>query len=557
MAGPWERYQRQQTESGPWARYQSRPAPEERSPGAQSVDDYYSSGIFAGENNPLGRVARSLDAFTTGSQNAMSFGFADEAAGMLPGTDVDAQRERQAALGESNPIATIGGNVAGALTQGGGLVAAGLSPAARAVQAGMRLPSVAAASAAEGAVLGGLHGLGAGTDAESRLSQGQTGATLGGMIGAAVPVAISGAQRAISPFRTSPERTAAANLLQREGVPLTAGQKTGSRALRYAESEIGGARAAQIMEDQQRAFTDAAMRRAGGSGLADADNLRALNQRLSQGFDDIASRNAMRADAPWLRDTLETLGEYNKVLPSEQKRILGDLASDIADRIRSGSGSMSGRDYQSIRSSLTKRAHNARGSNNELASAYRGIRDALDSAMERSINPADAGRWGELRRQYGNMKVLERAAVGGGEDAAMGMISPARLRMAASSGNQGAYARGQGDFSELAKAGQAVMTLLPNSGTASRLNARNIGTGITSLLGGGAATAAGGGPTAAIAGMIAGSMAPGAVGRTMMTGPMQRYLSNQAGQLEPIKRAIINAIMNAQGGSVSGQISAR
>ena len=58
--------------------------------------------------------------------------------------------------------------------------------------------------------------------------------------------------------------------------------------------------------------------------------------------------------------------------------------------------------------------------------------------MERSIaanNPADSGAWATLRNQYGNMKVLSKASLGGGEDAGLGVISPARLRMAASGGN--------------------------------------------------------------------------------------------------------------------------
>src|SRR5690606_29543995 len=148
---------------------------------------------------------------------------------------------------------------------------------------------------------------------------------------------------------------------------------------------------------------------------------------------------------------------------------------DLLDTLRAGGGSMSGAGYQTIRSRLTKRAHNARGSDNELAEAYRGVRDALDNAMDRSIQPGDAGEWARLRRQYGNMKTLERAALGGGEEAAMGIISPARLRMAASSGNRGRYVRGEDDFSELAHAGQSVMTPLPQSGTAPRLRAQNLG----------------------------------------------------------------------------------
>lgn len=477
-----------------------------------------------------------------------TFGFGDELASYLGSVITGDPREQvlseirgvQSQAQADNPWSYMGGQLAGGVAQGAGLVAGGLSPAAHAINAGWRLPGVMAASGVEGGILGALHGAGAGETADERTKGALIGGGVGFGLGAAMPAVVQGASKLgskiRSPFKTSPERTAAANLLQQEGIPVTAGQRTGSNWLRYRESELGGARAAEMMDDQARAFTDAAMRRAGGSGLADGDNLRALQSTLSQGFDDISARNAMQADGPWLRDTLSTLQEYNRVLPSEQKTILGNIAQDIAERVRDGGGRLSGRDYQALRSRLSTRANNARGSDNELAAAYRGLRDALDSAMERSINPADAGRWADLRRQWGNLKVLERAAVGGGEDAAMGMISPARLRMAASSGNRGAYARGQGDFADLAKAGQAIMTPLPNSGTAQRMAAQ----GIAAAIMGGVGTA-GAGPW----GLAAGLAGPALAGRALMSGPVQQYLGNQAasGAMDPLRRAIINAML--------------
>lgn len=522
------------------------------------VPEFQPPGV-EGYDPQTGEVARQprskLASAAHGFADVGAFGFGDELAS-YPASWMSG-RPRDEVLGEirglqqeakqDNPWSFFGGQIGGGIAQGAALVGGGLSPAAHAINSGWRLPGVMAASGVEGGVLGALHGAGAGETGEERLSGASQGLAMGGILGAATPAVVQGASKLgskiVSPFKTSPERTAAANFLQQEGVPLSAGQKTGSRWLRYAESEIGGAKAADLMEDQARAFTDAAMRRAGGSGLADGDNLRALQGTLSQGFDDISARNALTLDAPLAKDILGTLNEYNSVLPAEQKAILGNIASDVVDRMKAGGGRLTGRDYQTIRSRLSTRAKNARGSDNELASAYRGLRDALDNAMDRSIAPGDAGKWGDLRRQWGNLKVLERAATGGGEDAALGMISPARLRMAASSGNQGAYARGQSDFAELAKAGQAVMTPLPNSGTASRLSARNIGTGVTSILGAGAGSGAG--VPGAMAGAFLGSLAPTVAGRAMMTGPAQRYLSNQVatGAMDPLRQAIINAML--------------
>jgi hypothetical protein len=369
----------------------------------------------------------------------------------------------------------------------------------------------------------------------------------------AAPFAMGGLRRAVSPFPASNERMAAVRTLEAEGVPVTAGQQSGSKGLRYAESELGGNQAANMMEEQSRAFTSAAMRRAGADGLADTDNMRALNDRLGQGFRDISARNQLAADQQLGNDIFTTVREYGHVLPAEQKQIFGNIVGDIIDRFRSGGGRISGEDYQMMRSRLSKRAQNARGSDNELADAYRGVRDALDNGMDRSIRPADAGEWARLRREYGNMKVLERAAVGGGEEAGMGIISPARLRMAASSGkSKGRYVRGEDDFSDLAHAGQAVMTPLPNSGTPGRLRAQNLGAFAPMMIGsatGGAYGTQEGGLMGGLAGAAMGAVLPRGVGYAMMSRPGQAYMRNQiaANARDGVSQeALINAIIAFQ-----------
>lgn len=480
-----------------------------------------------------------------GAADAATLGFGDELASYpaswltgVPRDEVlssmrgDAQQAQQ-----DNPGSYLAGQIGGGLAQAVGTGGAGFGTLA--ARSGAGLGKMALGGAIDGAAYGGAYGAGS-ADEGNRLSGAGFGAGAGFLLGGGLPVAAAGAsalgRRAVTPFASSPERQAAVAALTREGVPLTAGQKTGSDWLRYRESELGGRHAAGLMEQQAEAFTDAAMRRAGASGRATSDNMAALSDRLGKGFDDLSARNELTVDGPFLQDVVGTLQEYNRVLPSEQKQILGSVASDIAERIKAGGGKMPGKDYQAIRSRLTKRAQNARGSDNELADAYRGIRNALDGNMERSINPADKGAWGDLRRQYGNMKVLERASTGAGEDAAMGLISPARLRMAASTGNRGGYARGQGDFADLAKAGQAVMSPLPNSGTAQRMAAHGLFSGL----------AAGGGSLIAGApGLALGLAAPAVAGRTIMSKPVQRYLSNQAvsGGGNPVREAIIAAIM--------------
>ena len=503
------------------------PGPDRSEPRSQAASAAYGAADMAG----LGFG----DELASYAGSAISGKPRDQVLAEMRGNQQEAQTD--------NPGSYLAGQVAGGVAQ-----AAAMGPASfTARMGGAGIGKAALGSGVDGALIGAGYGAGSGENAQERALGGALGAATGGVVGVAAPYVAAGAsnlaRRAVSPFTAAPERQAAISTLEREGVPLTAGQRTGSERLRYRESELGGNRADDIMRQQGEAFTDAAMRRAGASGLANSDNLAGNQARLGQGFNDVSARNTLTADQQFLGDMVGTLREYNRVLPSEQKQILGNIASDIGDRIKAGGGRISGDDYQTIRSRLTKRAHNARINDPELADAYRGLRNSLDSAMDRSIRPEDAGIWAGLRREYGNQKTLEKAiASAGGEDAATGVISPARLRMASSSGNKGGYARGEGDFAELAKAGQAVMTPLPNSGTAKRLAAQYLIPAVAGSAYGGSD----GNWQNALLGAGAGLALPKIVGALMMSKGGQAYLGNQkmAGNVPPAVRNIISALIS-------------
>lgn len=510
------------------------------------VPEYVPPGV-SGYDPQTGEVAQYSPAGSAamGAADATTLGWGDELASYLGSTLTGVPRDQvlsemrsdaEAAQSE-NPGSYLAGQVGGGLAQAAATGGGGFG--ASAAKTGAGLGKLALGSAADGALYGGAYGSGSADDS-GRLRGGVIGAGVGGAIGAAVPVVAAGITKALqtlrSPVATGPERTEAIRILQQEGVPLTAGQKTGNNTLRYAESELGGSKAAALMDEQAEKFTDAAMRKAGGSGLATPDNMAKLQAQFGQRFEDISARNTLRVDQGIVADMNKAAQDYARVLPTEQKQIFQNLGDDIAERFKTGGGTMSGKDYQTIRSRLTRMANNYRNSDGEFSSAIRGLRDALDNGMERSINPADAGAWDVLRRQYGNYKTLTKAAGGGGEKAGMGVISPAQLRMAASSGNKEGFVTGASDFTDLAKAGQAVMTPLPNSGTAARTSVRNLGSGI--LAGGGAL--AGGVP-----GMAAGLLAPQLAGRALMSAPVQRYLSQEAATqiANPVRDALIAAYL--------------
>lgn len=505
-----------------------------------------------------------------GTGQGLGLNMMDEAAAALTvpfGGDYDynlgRMREAERRAADEHPVSYYGGQVGGALGTGLGLAKGGASLTNAAINSGARLPAVAAASGLEGAALGAGYGFGAGEGGEDRKSGALTGGIMGGVAGMATPYIIQGAskafQKARSPFTASPERTAAVRTLESEGVPLTAGQKTGSRGLRYAESEIGGARAADIMEEQARSYTDAAMRKAGGSGLATPDNLGALEQRLSQGFKDISARNSLTLDKGMVNDIVKTVNRYGEKLDALKKPVFDRVRTDIVNEFMKNKGNVSGQWYQQTRSDLGQLAQSARGNDDMLAGAYRGLRNALDDTMERSIqktNPQDLGTWKQLRKFWGNFRVVADASRGAGEAGGQGFITPAKLAQAAGKGKNGlAFATGKSDFTDLVKAGQAAMTPLPESGTSSRLAVR----GLMSLPAGVGAIAGGatGDVMTGLAGAAAGAAVPKVAGKVLMSDTAQRYLANQIakGPMTAESRKLFNALFNAQGGLTAGRLA--
>jgi hypothetical protein len=352
----------------------------------------------------------------------------------------------------------------------------------------------------------------------------------GGVAGALAPGMIT---RGITPNPSTPERRNNVAVLDREGVPMTAGERTGSQKLRYAESNTehtvgGGGRFANLKEAQGDAYTAAVLRRVGEDAPRATGPVidRAFN-RIGQQFDDLASRNTLSADQRFVQDLGTVVSEYQFLTPriTGQKSVVENVIEDIAEKMHSNGGVLAGPAYQSIRSRLDKAAR-ASKQDPQLADALMGIRNSLDDAMERSIgatNAADVGAWREVRNQYRNMLVVERAATGAGEAASNGIISPAQLRAAVRAQNMRAYARGQGDFADLARAGEAVMKPMAQSGTAPRVGMNQAFAGVGAA--GGALIA---GPPGAFLGAMVPLAAPPLSARALMSPAVQNYLSNQA-----------------------------
>lgn len=473
--------------------------------------------------------------------NGITFGFADKIAGYMDGTGTEAERARSEGARDRQGMLGTAAEIGGSLVAPLGLARAGLTAT--------RLPGMIGrygGLAADGAAIGVADALGNDRDVT-------TGAATGAALGAAGQAVVGLGSKLISPLRSPPERAAAAAVLAKEGVPVTAGQKTGSKMVRMSESEIGGTVAEDIFEAQQEAFTQAALRRVGeNASRATPDVVDNAFSRIGKEFDTLATRNAMVPDQKVAADLTNIAVDYaSTVAPGMRSPIIEKTVNDVVGLLQTGR--MDGTVYKTLRSNLDRFA---RGTTQpEAKMAARDLIQALDTGMERSIlrnNPADAGRWSQVRRQYRNMLVLEQSLAGAGEAADAGLISPARLRQATVS-KQGKrnYVRGSGDFAELARAGGMLLRDMPDSGTASRNAARAIPNLMAGAIGGGTGYAYGG-PDAAIGGALTGIVAPHlalyGLSRGLMSQPFQRYLMNDAAnRLSPAAKQAVARGLTAAG----------
>ena len=347
--------------------------------------------------------------------------------------------------------------------------------------------------------------------------------------------------KAITPIGAAPaahQRNIA--ILEREGIPVSAGQHTGNKALQWAESNAadmpGANRARQMQAEQAGAFDRAVTERMfdpaqltargvpAGIHLPDPRAFNAGRQSLSDEYNRLSRANQLRSDPQLQRELTAAQTNYERnVLPSQRTRDVEAVRNDITDRLVQGQGRLPGDEYQAIRSQLGTNARGAAVTQPYLATALRDTRAALDRAMMRGLSPADAAAWQLNNRRYANMKqVGEPAAAAAGEN-----LSPLKVAQTARSGRNAEYAGQQGDMDELAKAAATVMKPLPNSGTAARTGMQQLFNMLPNALAGSAGGAAAGSMFGPV-GAIGGAALPFIMPKLITSRLGQAYLGNQA-----------------------------
>lgn len=351
------------------------------------------------------------------------------------------------------------------------------------------------------------------------------------------PLAVTGAAAAITPVvARSAERTRLSGVLDQAGVTQqTAGQRTGSVPLQYAESAFssmpgGGGGAVRRVEQQGEQFTNAALQHAGTNApRATAEVIDGTFNRLGAEFDRLVGMSQLNIDNRVANAIHTAEQQYAALVPEGMRSpmlVPGNPHNLLDNLVQQGQQvgnaiAVPGEVYQAYRSRLGRLARGTQDP--QLRHALMGVQEAIDDAVARSLPAGEAQAWQTARGQYRNLMAIEQALGGAGSAMAEGILSPQALRQAVQSQDKRGYVRGQGDMADLARAGEAILRPLPNSGTAQRTAA----IAAPVVLAQAATELAKGNPMTAAATASA-AVAPAVAGRVLMSTPVQAYLGNQA-----------------------------
>lgn len=263
---------------------------------------------------------------------------------------------------------------------------------------------------------------------------------------------------------------AAIQKLEQARVPLSAAQKTGSKALESLEavfSTLPTTSAAQkaFRESQADAFTGAALKEAGIRGVsADRTAIANAAKKFGEEYTELASKNVMKIDEPLLVGVASAYDQAsNGVLGLDASSLVKKVARDVFD----AKGAIDGTVYQKTRSMLTQASQSAKP---HEAGVLKALRNELDAAFERSLPESQRGIMADINRRYQSFKPIQKAMeTSKAEILRSGKIDPTALYQQVPVG---------APLSDLADAGAAFLRpTVPDSGTAQRLFMQNALTG--------------------------------------------------------------------------------
>lgn len=249
----------------------------------------------------------------------------------------------------------------------------------------------------------------------------------GAAIGAALPTSLGAAGKfgqmvgkGLRGGEVSPEVAKLADRAKQLGIDIPADRIVDSKPLNAIASSLNyvpfSGRAAT--ETKMQSQLNKALSRTFGQ---DSDNvtaaLRKANDDLGKKFDSVLSSNTVKVDNQFLSDLAAHEQTALNELSPESATIIKKQIDTILDK--SADGNIDGQAAYNIKKTLDRI-----GKRNSPEAFYaRDVKDSLMEALNRSLDKDEADAFALTRKQYGNMRSLEKLAQNGAE----GDISIGRL----------------------------------------------------------------------------------------------------------------------------------
>ena len=425
----------------------------------------------------------------------------------------------------------VAGQVAMTLLPAGAAAKAGAVPGLARLGTAVMNPATIGQAAAVGAGMGFIQPV---ASDESRLMN--TGmSAAGGAIGQKAGQLLgAGVNKLRNPVtnRLSETSRALADKADEIGIPLTAGQRTGNKAMQTVEAvleqiPVTSGKQTAIKQGQRQALTRAALKETGE--VADEispEVMQSIYKRIGGDFERIFGKVKVEVGEELQQNLSNVMKEANDTLTPDKAKLVLNRISDIIGKVGED-GKIEGKAYQAWRSAVQKQAQ---GSGDEwFAGQLRNLYRAVDDAAYKAA--ADVGEDAALstaRGQYKAMKTLEPLAA----KAVDGVISPNLLRGEVMKRTPDFARGGGGRLGEIARIGREfVGGQVPNSGTAQRAMMQSL---LTGGIGGGIGYAGSGGDMTTAAQFAAGGLAlPYIAQRAINSQAGQRYLGKGMGELTP------------------------
>jgi len=396
-----------------------------------------------------------------------------------------------------------------------------------------------------GAALGGQAGAETGIPGASFV-----GGMAGGAAAAKAPTLARTAGRGMFPMgEQNAVRDAAAKTLESLGVKPTAGDITGSPALR--EAERMGAQPAKMLAEKQ--LTEKAADFMGER--ADRIGPEVMNRardRIKADFERSTKALTIRENPELFQKATELRNQAANILGEENYKKVAKLIDDIMPQERgerwfinkaTGQLEMKGESYAELTKYKSELGRAMRDANPDVAHYAKQVRQLIDKALEKSVrSPGEQQAFAALKKarsQYRARLILQDSLADPKEAARLGRVDPAKF-YAAVEKHGGDPMASDNDMDKLAYAARSIMSPMKEASAFSgaheagsaRGMARHAGAAAgATMVGGAAGFALGGGPVGgaigSAAGLAAGIAAPRAVGAVVNHPRVQSYLKNR------------------------------